>query len=87
MGYMKSPPFVGGAVRKEILSGQYDSSIVVQKKKQMTLARAHNRDIVPLIFLHLQTEIKVGILMKGNELELWIASLTTCNFSTIQINR
>ena len=25
--------------------------------------------------------------MKGNELELWIASLTTCNFSTLQSNR
>ena len=25
--------------------------------------------------------------MKGNELELWIASLTTCNFSTPQGNR
>ena len=25
--------------------------------------------------------------MKGNELELWIASLTTCNFNTVQINR
>ena len=30
---------VGGAVRKEILSSQYDSSVVL-----MTLARAHNRD-------------------------------------------
>ena len=25
--------------------------------------------------------------MKGNELELWIASLTTCNFITVQSNR
>ena len=24
--------------------------------------------------------------MKGNELELWIASLTTCNFITVQSN-
>ena len=78
---------IGGAVRKEILSGQDDSSIVVQKKKQMTLARVHNRDSVPLMLLHLHTEIKVGIPMKGNELELWLASLTTCNFITVQINR
>ena len=76
---------LGGAIRKEILSSQYDSSIVFWrknnlvpvgrdlfgqrqgsspltvpldkatrtlgtrlKKKQMTLARAHNRDAVPL---------------------------------------
>ena len=25
--------------------------------------------------------------MKGDELELWIASLTTCNFITVQSNR
>ena len=25
--------------------------------------------------------------MKGDELEFWIASLTTCNFITVQINR
>ena len=25
--------------------------------------------------------------MKGNELELWTASLTTCNFITVQRNR
>ena len=29
----------------------------------------------------------VGISLKGNELELWLASLTTCNFITVQINR
>ena len=29
----------------------------------------------------------VGIPLKGNELELWLASLTTCNFITVQINR
>ena len=35
-------------VRKEILLSQYDSFIVSWTKKQMTLARAHNRDTVPL---------------------------------------
>ena len=39
---------VGGAVWKEILSSQYDSSIVVWRKNQMTLALAHNRNTVPL---------------------------------------
>ena len=35
-------------VRKEILLSQYDSSIVFWRKKQMTFARADNRDTVPL---------------------------------------
>ena len=39
---------VGGAIRKEILSSQYDRSIVFWRKKQITLARAHNRDTLPL---------------------------------------
>ena len=30
---------------------------------------------------------KLKLVMKGNELELWIASLTTFNFITIQSNR
>ena len=30
---------------------------------------------------------KLKLVMKGNELELWIASLTTCNFFTVQSNR
>ena len=38
----------GGAVRKEILTGQYDRFIVFLRKKQMTLASANNRDTVPL---------------------------------------
>ena len=29
---------------------------------------------------------KVKLVMKGNELELWTASLTTCNFITVQRN-
>ena len=29
---------------------------------------------------------KLKLVMKGNELELWIASLTTCNFITVQSN-
>ena len=37
-----------------------------------------------LVFLHLQTK---KLVMKGNELELWIASSTTCNFITVQSNR
>ena len=28
---------------------------------------------------------KLKLVMKGNELELWIASLTTCSFFTAQI--
>ena len=30
---------------------------------------------------------KLKLAMKGDELELWIVSLTTCNFITVQINR
>ena len=30
---------------------------------------------------------KLRLVMKGNELELWIASLTTCHFITEQSNR
>ena len=30
---------------------------------------------------------KLKLVMKGDELELWIASLTTCNFITVQSNR
>ena len=30
---------------------------------------------------------KLKLVMKGNELELLIASLTTCNFFTVQSNR
>ena len=29
---------------------------------------------------------KLKLVIKGNELELWIASLTTCNFITVQSN-
>ena len=30
---------------------------------------------------------KLKLVMEGNEVELWITSLTTCNFSTVQSNR
>ena len=30
---------------------------------------------------------KLKLVMKGDELEFWIVSLTTCNFITVQINR
>ena len=30
---------------------------------------------------------QIKLVMKGNELELWIASLTTWNFITVQSNR
>ena len=30
---------------------------------------------------------QIKVVMKGNELELWIASLTTCNFITVQSNQ
>ena len=30
---------------------------------------------------------KLKLVMKGNEFELWIASVTTCNFITVQSNR
>ena len=30
---------------------------------------------------------KLMLVTKGNELELWMASLTTCNFITVQSNR
>ena len=30
---------------------------------------------------------KLLLVMKGNGLELWIASLTTLNFTTVQSNR
>ena len=29
---------------------------------------------------------KLKLALKGNELELWIASLTTCNFITVESN-
>ena len=29
--------------------------------------------------------IKLTLVMKGNELKLWIASLTTCNLITVQV--
>ena len=39
---------MGSAVPNEILSHQYDKSIVFFKKKHMTLVHVHNRDTVPL---------------------------------------
>ena len=30
---------------------------------------------------------KLKFVMKGNELELWVAFLTKCNFITVQSNR
>ena len=38
------------------------------------------------MFLHAFTN-KLKLVMKGNQLELWMASLTTYNFITVQSNR
>jgi len=73
----QNSPKYSTAIHNQILLGR-------QTLKE-SLYRMYYHCCFAVMFLHLKNKLK--LVMKGIELELWIASLTKWNFITVQSSR